>query len=628
MCAYIGWDENTSPHPQPGESLYALNQIFAHLCSQVIDRINRAPEKNFLAFLDLLGNTLTPAAPARVPLSFSLSSSATDGVLLPVGTRVFASPPAGASEPVYFETEANLWLTIFELKKVLTGYKEPYDDLSLLINNSGHVSEALFNNSHQTYRFGFELIKPRQLPVGSAVTLYFDIKSPTYDPNTGITHKQRLTWTYSTVAGAKPLYVEDHTQQLTVAGHIIFEVPDDFSRSVINPEHENFFWIQVEKTTNGQHPALLNWLATNTDMATQAATISDEILGSSTGNPGQTFNTFNHPVLPGQRLQIKENAAGANDSQSVIDDWQLWQEVKDFYASNAGDRHYVLDHNTGQITFGNGQNGMIPPVGVRNIKVQSYRYGGGLQGNVAAGAISNFWSPLSHVDKVTNYNPATGGSDVETYASLLDRAPKILRHRNRAVSESDYEDLAKMATTEVAVARCVPLADLAENPYQEINQKDGVGKVSLIIVPKSNDPIPTPTQALINRVKDYIVPLAPSIVTLSVVGPLYLPVNVTINVRITDLQLENTVKKTIQSKLAEFLHPLTGRNNKGWPFGREPHESDFYNLLNNISGVEFIESIGIELEKEDSYKKKIWETQRFLICSGDHDITTNGAANP
>ena len=76
-----GWNEQSDG----GEAGRALVGVFAHYCGLVIERINRAPEKNFLAFLDLLGNSLTPPRPAQAPLSFSS---------IPPRRAVSPSPPA------------------------------------------------------------------------------------------------------------------------------------------------------------------------------------------------------------------------------------------------------------------------------------------------------------------------------------------------------------------------------------------------------------------------------------------------------------------------------------------------------------------------------------------------------
>lgn len=631
MCAYLGWDSSADG----GEAGKALTAIFAHLCSLVVDRINRAPEKNFLAFLDLLGNSLTPATSASVPLSFTLTSSAAEGVLVPSGTRLFAPAPAGATEPVYFETEEDLWLTTLELQSFLSSKDSTsYTDLTALINNSG-APKPLFEESGLTYYFGFALPENRTLPTGLAVVIYFDIESPDYSPATiKETIIDTLEWRFGDDPTNPIIYVEDHTQQLTNSGKIIFEVPDNFALQTIQTDKADSktaitnYWLQVKAKNNAynSHPAHLKWLAANTVMATQMATITDEILGSSTGNPGQTLQIFHHPVRTGQRLEVRERETTIGNQASTQAKWTSWVEVGDFYASIPSDRHYMLDHDSGKVTFGNGQTGMIPPVGVRNIRVTSYQYGGSSQGNVPAGTVTGFWSPINWIDKVTNYGPARGGSDTESYESLLERAPKVLRHRNRAVTESDYEDLAKLASTEVALALCVPLIDLAVDAFKinmmtddNKDDKAGVGKVSLIIVPKTDDTKPTPSQVLIQQVKDYILPLAPSLVALSVVGPLYLEVNITLKVRLTSEQLKLYVEKILKSKLEEFLHPLTGRDGMGWAFGREPHASDFYSMLNDVQGVDYVESLEIAFGSSQGIEA-IRATKRFLICSGKHEI--------
>ena len=45
-----------------------LVQLFAWMTEMTIYRLNRVPEKNFLAFLELMGITLSPPQPARAVL--------------------------------------------------------------------------------------------------------------------------------------------------------------------------------------------------------------------------------------------------------------------------------------------------------------------------------------------------------------------------------------------------------------------------------------------------------------------------------------------------------------------------------------------------------------------------------
>jgi len=68
----------------------------------------------------------------------------------------------------------------------------------------------------------------------------------------------------------------------------------------------------------------------------------------SKGLPGQTFKLKKLPML-GMKLKL-----------SVED---KWVEVHDFGKSGLSDKHYVLDKEKGEIRFGNGRKGLIPPVG-------------------------------------------------------------------------------------------------------------------------------------------------------------------------------------------------------------------------------------------------------------------------
>ena len=59
-----------------------------------------------------------------------------------------------------------------------------------------------------------------------------------------------------------------------------------------------------------------------------------------------------------------------DSSGKVIDAWVRWNRVDDFFASGPRDRHYVLDGASGELIFGDGINGLIPPIGSNNIKSQ------------------------------------------------------------------------------------------------------------------------------------------------------------------------------------------------------------------------------------------------------------------
>jgi hypothetical protein len=82
----------------------ALLTIFSSIAEGVISRLNRAPDRNFLAFLDMLGIRLLPKTPARVPVTFKLANGTEAPFLVPKETQVSAAPNAERPEELPFET--------------------------------------------------------------------------------------------------------------------------------------------------------------------------------------------------------------------------------------------------------------------------------------------------------------------------------------------------------------------------------------------------------------------------------------------------------------------------------------------------------------------------------------------
>jgi hypothetical protein len=97
----------------------AILEILARYQSMLLQRLNQAPEKHKLAFLDLLGVELIPAQSARVPIVFQLAAQAADGRLL-AGTQVAAPPPPESSQQIIFETERATGLAAAKIQEVFS----------------------------------------------------------------------------------------------------------------------------------------------------------------------------------------------------------------------------------------------------------------------------------------------------------------------------------------------------------------------------------------------------------------------------------------------------------------------------------------------------------------------------
>ncbi len=445
-----------------------------------------------------------------------------------------------------------------------------------------------------------------------------------------------VVWEYWNGTGWSKLSVRDGTENMTRSGIIQFLPPADFTMHI--EFNVNSFWIRaVWSSGSFKVPPRVKSILLNTVTALQVNTVREEILGSSDQSESQKFKTVFKPVLSGQKLMIRENekpsamelavivSEEGTDAVTIIDDakgnpkeiWVCWHEVQDFYGSGPRDRHYCIDHLTGEILFGDNYNGMIPPQGRANVKMAFYKTGGGERGNMAVGSIIQLKTTLPYIEKVINSEASEGGSNAETIDSLLTRAPHTLRHGNRSVAIEDFEDLALLASTAVSRSKCFPLYDLKTDPY---TSERSPGIVSVIIVPRSIEAKPVPTFELLDRVQNYLCEHCIPTADVQVVGPLYLRVDISVNIALSTLEGATAIEAEIGETFSAFLHPLTGGiDGRGWEFGRMPYKSDIYAQLKSIEGIDHIISLQIN-DSGDDPSGVIKNTGRFLVYSGNHTI--------
>jgi len=210
-----------------------------------------------------------------------------------------------------------------------------------------------------------------------------------------------IVWEYSSPAGWRNLGAVDTTQQFSEPGLLQFLGPVDFApRSRFG---RTLYWLRA-RWERGHFRVLprLQRVLTHTIWASQTTTFQQINLGGSNGNPNLHVQTPHTPVLPGEILRVNE-AETATTSH-----WVTWQGVPDFYRSGPTDRHYSLNRQTGIITFGDGQRGRVPPVGLNNIRI-TYATGGGRSGNRAAQTVSELKTTIPYVDRVLNWEAAGGG---------------------------------------------------------------------------------------------------------------------------------------------------------------------------------------------------------------------------
>jgi predicted phage baseplate assembly protein len=87
-----------------GDPGIVMLELFAFLTETMIYRLNRLPQKAYLAFLNLLGVCVYPPAAASVTLRFTAARPSEQPIEIPRGTRVTIGRSAGGGEPPVFTT--------------------------------------------------------------------------------------------------------------------------------------------------------------------------------------------------------------------------------------------------------------------------------------------------------------------------------------------------------------------------------------------------------------------------------------------------------------------------------------------------------------------------------------------
>ena len=224
------------------------------------------------------------------------------------------------------------------------------------------------------------------------VNLFALIQPPLYGERTGdgsvASGLARVSWDYATSSGWQPLRVQDETDAFTKPGLITFIGPKDLAK---RPQFgQSHYWLRA-RWHEGSYaaPPSVRRVLTNTTWASHVTTLRNEVLGSSTGEPGQVFITARKPVLLGPQIEVREPALPSDAERPIIEReegknaiattgdiggqpqaqdagvWVRWHQVPDFYASGPRDRHYVLDPLTGEVRFGDGSPGDDAPPGTQ-----------------------------------------------------------------------------------------------------------------------------------------------------------------------------------------------------------------------------------------------------------------------
>lgn len=641
-----GWTNHN-----PADPGITLIELFAWLAEITGYRINLVTEDHRLKYLKLLGIRPRDFLPAITDLSFETEETRH----LKKGT-VFLAEKAG--EIIEYELLEKITLTLFELDKIII------DEMSVVLSSStlkspqrqklstGIVDRSFANTKEdlffapfgletrensalylgftfKTQKNGREDFKKEKVPKILNFMCYLyerDLIEPGKhgeEAEYGF-ENAKLKWEISTAPdseqwksvyprdGWKPVYPRDGTRNFMKSGSFHFTDLKDWVRSSISiwpsPEEEKYFWLRCTLLESEyEYPPRIQKIILNTAPVIQKKIVQDIWLGESKGLPEQVFKLPEIPVLRGS---LKLKIAG-----------EKWDEVEDFDSSGPESPHFTLENLKGEIRFGNGIWGKVPPEGTE-IRVLEYEIVKGEQGNLQAGSR---WTAKEVKLKgltINNLKPATGGKDEESIAEAFERFIRDFRVPYRAVTSDDFEYIARETPgLRVAQAKAIPNFD----PY---SRTERAGSVTVVLIPFSPldtfEVPPKPSRGFKEAVARHLEEHRLLGTRVYVVSPEYVRVEVTVTLGISKGFFEEKAREIVLHKLNIFLHPAKGGiQGKGWPVGKPVYLSEIFQIIMETEGIDLVKKITIcaqEGAETDENGDLILASRISTVYSGDHSV--------
>jgi predicted phage baseplate assembly protein len=580
-----------------------------------------------------------------VPVTFWLSGAQSIALKIPAHTDI-SSTQTETEEPIIFSTIDDFVINPPELQAVFSrvatqrvGEKE-FVARSLRRLERGNTLYDVFSAVPQiddALYLGFESDLSNQI-----LSIEFDCDEaggagidPDFPPYIweAATSRHDTRWRSCVVD-------EDTTHGLNTAGHVNLHLPR-MGKFKVNDK--TLYWIRVRIREIGRSERLdgmLPYEATprirgietvsigGTTEALHAERVIGEILGRSNGEPGQIVHLQRSPLL---KRDAHEHLIVVSD-----DGREAWQEVPDFSASGAGDRHYTLDSVSGEVRFGpairqqNGAIRMFGAVPARGavLEFTQYRTGGGLIGNVETGVLNTLKTALPYINRVQNRQRARGGLDSELLQNAMQRVPQMLRTQERAVAAEDFEFLTRRALPEIVErVRCLQPRPSA------VAASVMPGQVYVLVVPKVPYPagyIPPEQLQLTERdmetLTEYLDQRRLLTTRLNVRTPAYRWVAAKLQIGVVPGVDPGSAETAILQRLYRFLNPLTGGPEQtGWEFGRDLFAADVYQALQGTPNVMFIRSVELYLATPGGQGvgqplESVDVVAHGVIASGIHEV--------
>lgn len=467
-----------------------------------------------------------------------------------------------------------------------------------------HGQAIRLPEAHRLTGWGLEALDPME-PGLRALYLRFD-RSPHAMPLSLLFAleghaklEDKCLWEAFTGKGFEPVRALDQTGNLHHTGHVFLYLPEPLPRTTLFGQEGCWLRLSRSSAAAGAIPRLRE-LVLNTVGSVQQQRQEDQYFDTGAYDAGKELQLLAWPVLDCQ-VWVEESATLAPEEARQMEEqtpqdveilwegrelaqcWVRWPCVADLSLAGPQQRACQLDAYTGQIRFGDGRAGRVPPAGDHNIRVQ-YKSGGGQRGNRPAGRVDALLGALPNISGVRNRTPMSGGTGRFSQERIEALGNKRLRHRGRAVGRRDYEELVAEAFPQVYHVRC----------FTGLDQSGQRAPGHVTVVVAQQDEGAQAVEELCGRIRHYLEQRSPCCLVeegrLHVRPALLMTIHTRVEVEMEDLDRAADT----QQQIADRMERLIGEQWRSRPIGSQIALGEVWRTVRETPNVRLVRQVLVE----------------------------------
>lgn len=462
-------------------------------------------------------------------------------------------------------------------------------------------------------------------PHGMPVSLMFDIEGR-------MPPKGKLLFEVWNGNAFEQIRVEDGTKNLENTGAVYLYIPRPLPTAEMFGRQGCWLRISVSRLRGGDAAPVVAALRLNTVTAVQQEHSPEQRFSTRIYDADKRVRVQNTPVLSCEVWVDEASSILTTELEELMerhpDDIRVrrengavtsclvrWHQADDLSGCGGEERVYTLEPYTGEIRFGNGTTGRVPPAGFENIHVTS-TFGGGTRGNLPVGELTEFLVSVPRISGLKNITPMSGGTDRMREERLEQLGNRRIRHCGRAVAARDFEELVAENFSRARHVRC--FAGLDENGAER------AGHVCVVVTAdnRGNEQM---GWELCREIESFLARRSSAALVAS--GRLHvrpsnaMTINISVEVSLTEL---DRVVRTQQ----EITAALEGLINERWQqrsIGEQIRLDEIYSAVKAVPNVASIGQMlveGVFYENGRQYVRPIEAESSFLFATVESGLHT------